>query len=101
MIDGMFYSPYEIAHGLAKAVQQKRLAFNYSQKTLSERSGVSLGTLKKFEVSGQISLMSLLKIALALDSLNEFLSLFKAKSTQDYRTMHELLKDKVRKRGRQ
>jgi len=45
--------------------------------------------------------MSLLKIALALDSLNEFLSLFKAKSTQDYRTMHELLKDKVRKRGRQ
>ena len=47
-----------------------------SQRTLAERSGVSYGTLKKFERTGQISLTSLLKIALILDSLEDFQHLF-------------------------
>ena len=100
MIDGMFYSPYEIALRIARAAQQRRLALNFSQKTLSERSGVSLGVLKKFEITGKISLGSLLQIAVVLDALNEFMALFPEKSPQQYRTMSELLKDKVRKRGR-
>jgi len=62
---------------IAHQVQAKRLSLNFSQKTLSERSGVSLGVIKKFEHSGKISLESLLKLALVLDALNDFEFIFK------------------------
>jgi len=44
----------------------------YTQKELSSRSGVSLGSLKRFESYGQISLESLLKLALVLECLEDF-----------------------------
>ena len=47
-----------------------------TQQDLSERSGVSLGTLKRFETTGQISLLSLTKLAIALGCENEIRSLF-------------------------
>lgn len=47
-----------------------------TQKQLAARSGVSLGSLKKFEQSGEISLQSLKKIAIALDMENELEGLF-------------------------
>lgn len=47
-----------------------------SQKQLAARSGVSLGSLKRFEQSGEISLQSLKKIAIALDMENELEGLF-------------------------
>ena len=65
-------SPNEVTKEIAKRVQQKRLSYNWSQNTLASRSGVSYGTLKKFERTGQISLESLLKIALVLDSIKKF-----------------------------
>lgn len=100
MVDVILYSPMEVAGIIAHAAKQKRLFLNLSQKNLAERSGVSLGALKKFEGTGQISLTSLLRIALVLDALNEFLPLFKAKAPEEYRSINELLKRKIRKRGR-
>ena len=47
-----------------------------TQKQLAARSGVSLGSLKRFEQSGEISLQSLKKIAIALDIENELEGLF-------------------------
>ena len=47
-----------------------------TQKLLAARSGVSLGSLKRFEQSGEISLQSLTKIAIALDVENELEDLF-------------------------
>ncbi len=47
-----------------------------SQKKLSEKSGVSLGSVKRFEQSGEISLLSLTKIAIALDIQEELEHLF-------------------------
>lgn len=93
-------TPNEMALNLAKQAQAKRLYFNFSQKTLSERSGVSFGVLKKFELTGKISAESLLKIALALDALEEFGYLFKPKSPENLRSLDELIKCKKRKRGR-
>jgi transcriptional regulator with XRE-family HTH domain len=46
---------------------QKRLDKNPTQEGLAKRSGVSLGSLKRFESSGHISLESLLKLALVLE----------------------------------
>ena len=44
----------------------------FSQSELAKRSGVSLGSLKRFELTGQISLESLLKLADVLNRLNDF-----------------------------
>lgn len=92
--------PHDLIIQIAKQAKEKRLSLNLTQHSLSERSGVSLGVLKKFERTGKISIESLLKIALVLDSLAEFSALFKPKSPESYPTLDQLLKQKSRKRGR-
>lgn len=95
-----FSTPPEASLQLALAVKLKRLEANFSQSTLAERSGVSLGAIKLFERSGKISLLSLLKIAFVLDCMEDFLTLFKKKPLESYNTIDEALKSKPRKRGR-
>ena len=46
------------------------------QKALSEKSGVSLGSVKRFETSGEISLHALIKLAIALDLDDALIHLF-------------------------
>ena len=93
-------SPFEMAKEIAKKAQEQRLKLNFSQQTLSEKSGVSYGTLKKFEQKGQISLESLLKIALALGEMDQFAHLFAKTDEQLPASLDELLDDNSRKRGR-
>ncbi|MEI8125988.1 MAG: helix-turn-helix transcriptional regulator [Parachlamydiaceae bacterium] len=93
-------TPNDLTLLIAAKAKEKRLFFNFTQQTLSERSGVSFGVIKKFERTGKISLESLLKIALVLDSLAEFSALFTAKPLESYSTLDQLLKQKKRKRGR-
>lgn len=94
-------TPQEMAMYIAERAQEKRLSLNLSQKSLSEHSGVSLSVLKKFERTGKISLESLLKIALALGSLEDFKKLFTPLPPESFSSLDGLLKDKTRKRGRQ
>ena len=100
MVAIILTTPHEMAEQLAKAARDRRLALNLSQAGLAERSGVSLGVLKKFERTGKISLESLLKISLPLGALDEFNELFKPKSPTTMRSLDEILKQKTRKRGR-
>lgn len=93
-------SPLEIAQDLAKAAREKRLAANLSQASLSKRSGVSLSVLKKFERTGKISLESLLKLALVLETIDEFSKLFSPKAPESFATLDALLQQKTRQRGR-
>lgn len=69
-------TPSEVMQDLALKVKQKRLSQNLSQTGVADRAGVSLGSLKRFEQTGQISLESLLKIALSLNCLKDFESVF-------------------------
>ncbi|MEE1193460.1 MAG: helix-turn-helix transcriptional regulator [Phascolarctobacterium sp.] len=69
-------TPTEINMGIAKRVRALRKRRKISQAKLSELSGVSLGSLKRFESTGEISLLSLTKIAIALDVEGELKSLF-------------------------
>ena len=85
---------------IAKKAQAKRLKHNLSQQTLSTKSGVSYGTLKKFEQKGQISLESLLKIALALGEMGPFEHLFAKMDDKLPVSLDVLLDDNLRKRGR-
>jgi transcriptional regulator with XRE-family HTH domain len=96
----IFSTPSEVAISIAKRAKDKRLSLNLSQQTLANRSGVSLGSLKKFEQSGKISLESLLKIALILDALADFSQPFKNTIIEKPRSLEELLKNDTRQRGR-
>lgn len=66
----------EIDTEIANRMIQLRKRKKISQKELATRSGVSLGSLKRFEQSGEISLQSLTKLAIALEVEDEFESLF-------------------------
>ncbi len=65
-------NPNDIMQELQAKFKKRRRALGYTQKELAIRSGVSLGSLKRFESSGQISLESLLKLALVLECLADF-----------------------------
>jgi transcriptional regulator with XRE-family HTH domain len=64
--------PPEVSKVLAERVRSLRKQLKMSQEEMAERSGVSLGSLKRFENSGKISLESLLKLIHLLGRLNEF-----------------------------
>ena len=66
----------EINNDIAQKIVRLRKRKKITQKQLAARSGVSLGLLKRFEQSGEISLQSLTKIAIALDVENELEGLF-------------------------
>lgn len=72
----------------------------FSTDSISERSGVSHGVLKKFERTGQISLGSLLKLALVLGALNDFEHVFSPIQPEEALSLDELMEDALRKRGR-
>lgn len=61
----------EINNDIAQKIVRLRKRKKITQKQLAARSGVSLGSLKRFEQNGEISLQSLTKIAIALDVENE------------------------------
>ncbi len=71
--------PQEIQLELAQRAKALRKAHGLSQSQLAEKSGVSFGSIKRFERSGKISLESLLKIAFVLDALASFEQLFPPK----------------------
>lgn len=66
----------KIRTGIASRLRRRRLDAGWSQAELSDRSGVPLGTLKRFESTGQISLDTLLRLARPLSALHEFDALF-------------------------
>lgn len=69
-------TPKEIQMKIAKNIRAIRKRRKISQKSLSEKSGVSLGSVKRFETSGEISLHALIKIAIALDIDDALIHLF-------------------------
>ena len=90
----------EMQKAIASRARDLRLELNLSQHTLSEKSGVSYGSLKKFEQTGQISLGSLLKLAVILGCMDDFKALFAVKSTEKAVSLDELIENRKRKRGR-
>jgi len=68
-------NPQDIREELRVKFKERRKSMGYTQTECATRSGVSLGSLKRFENSGQISLESLLKLAFVLECLDGFGSL--------------------------
>ena len=56
-------------------------------------SGVSYGSVKRFESTGQISLLSLTKIAMALDIADELRNIFFTGTIQRHKGGHKWKQD--------
>lgn len=69
-------TPVEINALISSRLREIRKKRGLSQVKLSEKSGVSLGSVKRFESSGEISLLSMTKIAIALECDEELQELF-------------------------
>ncbi|MBK3517379.1 helix-turn-helix domain-containing protein [Carboxylicivirga marina] len=69
-------TPDSVSKELASRHKALRKQLKLTQTDLADRAGVSLGSLKRFETSGQISLESLLKLANLLNRLSDFDSIF-------------------------
>ena len=67
-----------------------RKSQKFSQSEMALKSGVSLGSLKRFEQTGQISLESLLKLAYLFDRLSDFETVCEEKT--DMKAIEKLFK---------
>ncbi len=75
-------TPAEVSKALAERHKALRKQLNLSQSEMAERSGVSLGSLKRFETTGKISLESLLKLAHLISRLEDFKNVFQPREDQ-------------------
>lgn len=92
-------TPQDYLRIISEKVRDRRLDLDLTQEGLASRAGVKLPTYRKFEQKGEISLLALLKIAWALDMLDDFNLLFAEKQ---YRSIEEMLSQQniTRKRGK-
>nr|WP_314896181.1 helix-turn-helix transcriptional regulator [uncultured Flavobacterium sp.] len=70
-------TPSQVQLELAERLRKIRKDKKVSQSVLADKSGVSLGSIKRFEHTGEISLASLLRLAHLFDRLDDFDVVFK------------------------
>ena len=85
-------TPEEINQKLAQRLKQIRKRRGISQLQLSEKSNVSYGSIKRFETTGQISLISLTKLCVALDCADEIRQLF---TNVEYGSIEEVIRERT------
>ena len=83
----------ELDMKLAQRVRNIRRRRKISQEELSRMSGVSYGSVKRFEATVKISLLSLTKLAMALDMADELRELF---TQVPYRNIQEVIDERKR-----
>ncbi len=82
--------PGETMRDVAAREKQLRKARRFTQTQLAEKAGVSLGSLRRFEQTGQISFESLVSIAFALGCEDSLEHLF---SKPAYTSIEEVIAD--------
>lgn len=90
MEDFIWETAEELDLKLAQRVRNIRKRRSISQEKMASMSGVSYGSVKRFESTGQISLLSLTKIAMALDIADELRNIF---SQVPYRDIKEVINE--------
>ena len=94
-------TPVQVAKALAARTRELRLARGWKQTTLAQRSGVSLGSLRRFESTGKVSLRNLLQLALVLNRLDDFDTLLHPPPAHSIAELEARLEAPRRQRGRQ
>lgn len=90
MIGFKWETAEEMNEALALRLKNIRKRRGLSQQQLSERSGVSYGSLKRFESTGQISLLSLTKLAIVLNCAEDIRNLF---TNVAYSSIEEVIRE--------
>lgn len=80
-------TPSEINRNLAQRLKKIRKRKKITQKELADRCNVSYAALRKFEQTGEISLISLTKLSMELGLINEINNLF---SKVPYESLEEI-----------
>ena len=80
----------ELDQKLAQRVRNIRKRRSISQEKLASMSGVSYGSVKRFEMTGKISLLSLTKIAMAVDIAGELRDIF---TNVPYKDIQEVINE--------
>ena len=81
-------TPNDIAKELVEKIKQYRKKLKISQAQLASKSGVSLGSIKRFESKHEISLNSFIKILIALNLEQDLENLFTQKN---YNSIDEVI----------
>ncbi|MCD7880030.1 MAG: helix-turn-helix domain-containing protein [Candidatus Gastranaerophilales bacterium] len=85
-------TPNELAKELVEKIKQHRKKLKISQTQLASKSGVSLGSIKRFESKYEISLNSFLKIIIALNLEHDLENLFTQKN---YNSIDEVINEQL------
>ena len=83
-------TPFELQESLRDRFRMRRKEQKLSQSALAKKADVSLGSLKRFESSGAISLSSLIKLAFALGYEKDFDELL---AQRHYRSIEDVISD--------
>ena len=94
------FNPKALASAIAGNARERRLAAGLTQQELAKKSGVSPGSLKRFENLHEISLKHLLMIAVALQCTEGFDKLFPPPPAQRLDDILKYQQEKKRQRGR-
>ena len=98
----LFISLEKAQKKLVQNIRERRLLMELTQEGLSERSGVPLSTLRKFEQKGNISLESFLKLLSVIGGLEEVINALKP-NIPNFKSIDDVLKTEaeiIKKRGR-
>lgn len=87
----LFYDAAEVQKQFAQYLRTQRKAAGLSRAALAEISLVPAATIKKFELSGQISLRQFMLLWQSLDDLSRLVELTKPQPAQP-RSIEEVLK---------
>ena len=93
-------SPAEMGSSLAERLRALRLLKGWTRETMAQRAGVSSASLKRFETSGRASLDLVLKVAHALDRLEEFSRILQPPPARSIAELEERARKPAPRRGR-
>ena len=93
MLSFLSKTPQDIMTELKERCKARRKALSYTQQELATRSGVSLGSLKRFEQSEQISLESLLRIFFVLECLEDFEKVCKREDEERFESIEDVINE--------
>jgi len=93
-------TPVEMSKTIAGRVRAERCRSELTQKSLAERAGMSLGSYRRFEQTGAIDFVALLRVAQALGIDDDIESLFEKRSFSSLDEIESLSSQKEKSRVR-
>lgn len=91
-------NPDEIAKEIANDFRKRRIEKNLTREQVSEKAGVAVSNIVRFEQKGLISLKNLIGIAMALGYTSEIKKLFPNQNTPPWRSYYKSARIPTRKK---